>query len=129
VFDGVGGLCPCCSGLGFSDCCQPLLLGVRRAATAEALMRSRYSAFVVGDSGYLRDSWHPEYAPAEIELGDVRWVGLQILGKSGGGPLDSSGTVSFAARYEVGGQRLVLREDSRFLRLAGAWVYVDAVGD
>ena len=50
--------CPCGSGRAFGACCGPALSGERPAPTAEALMRSRYTAFTLRDTAYLLASWH-----------------------------------------------------------------------
>lgn len=85
-------------------------------------MRSRYTAFVVGDADYLLRTWAPETRPAALEIsrGGEPFTRLVILGKTGGGLFDSEGYVEFAAYYPGG----VQRERSRFERRAGAWVYV-----
>ncbi len=89
-------------------------------------MRSRYSAFVVGDEGYLLRTWHPDTRPPGIGLEDgMRWVGLEILGTTEGSAFHQTGTVTFRARYTDNGQPGSLYEVSRFVRLDGDWVYVD----
>ncbi|WP_037571658.1 YchJ family protein [Phaeacidiphilus oryzae] len=119
--------CPCGSGRAYADCCKPAHTGARPAPTAEALMRSRYSAFVLGDAGYLLRSWDPATRPARLELdAGVRWTGLEILRTEGGGegPFHTAGTVEFTAHSSQGD----LHEVSRFGRdAAGRWVYVDGV--
>ncbi len=63
----------------FGNCCAPLLRGQQAAADAQALMRSRYSAYVLGDLAYLRSSWHPSTCPPDLSLDDdVQWLGLKI---------------------------------------------------
>lgn len=85
-------------------------------------MRSRFSAFVVRDEAYLLKSWHPSTRPARLDFDPaLRWVGLEILGSTGGSPFHTEGTVEFRAKH-VGGE---MRENSRFLRHDGAWVYLD----
>jgi SEC-C motif-containing protein len=116
--------CPCGTGLPYAECCGRLHDGTASAATAEQLMRSRYSAFVVGDPAYLLDTWHPRTRPRSLELDpDVRWTGLEIVATSGGSMLDTEGTVAFRAS-RVGG---VQAERSRFVREAGTWFYLDGV--
>ncbi|MDR2321487.1 MAG: YchJ family protein [Microbacterium sp.] len=117
--------CPCGSGDVFGACCGPILAG-RPAPTAERLMRSRYTAFAIGDTAYLRRSWHPSTRPASIELDpDVRWLRLDILAKSAGGPFDAEGIVEFEAIHRDASGRGVLHERSRFMREDGNWFYVD----
>ncbi len=89
-------------------------------------MRSRYSAFVVLEPLYLLRTWHSSTRPASMDLDpDLQWRRLDILGTSNGGPLDSSGTVEFAAHYRSDGERGVQRELSRFVREGKRWYYVD----
>ncbi|WP_406689893.1 YchJ family protein [Saccharopolyspora sp. ID03-671] len=119
-------LCPCGLGEPYSACCGPLHAGERDAATAEQLMRSRYSAFAVGDADYLLRTWHPKTRPAELDLDPAqRWLRLEIVSRTGGGPFDAEGTVDFIARYRHDGRTHVLSERSRFTRTAKTWLYVD----
>jgi SEC-C motif-containing protein len=91
-------------------------------------MRSRYSAFVVRDAGYLLRTWHPDTRPAELEFDSgMQWRRLDILSTSRGGPLDSEGTVEFVAHYRHEGERGLHRESSRFVRVDRGWYYVDGV--
>jgi SEC-C motif-containing protein len=120
------GACPCLSGEQYELCCGVFHRGEAEAPTAEQLMRSRYSAFVVLDTAYLLRTWHPDTRPAALELDrDTRWRRLDILGTFRGGPLDSEGTVEFAAHFTHDGGRGVQREKSRFLRVDRRWYYVD----
>ena len=90
-------------------------------------MRSRYSAFAMGDESYLLHSWHPSTRPDHVRFVEgQRWTGLDVLGASGG-PFDQEGVVEFVASYERSGERRELREVSRFVRHQGRWVYVDAI--
>jgi len=119
--------CPCGSDRNFGNCCQPLLQQITLPSTAEQLMRSRYTAFVLGDENYLRYSWHPDSRPRNIHLqADTRWLGLNIKTTTGGQPEDSEGTVEFVARYKTGGKATRLHENSRFVRSEGRWVYLGA---
>jgi SEC-C motif-containing protein len=116
--------CPCGTGLPYADCCGRLHDGTATAATAEQLMRSRYSAFVVGDPAYLLETWHPRTRPRTLELDpEVRWTGLEVVATTGGAMLDGEGTVEFRA-HRVGG---VQHERSRFRRASGRWLYLDGV--
>ncbi len=120
--------CPCGTGLPYADCCGPLHAGTAPAATAEQLMRSRYSAFAVGDAAYLLATWHPSTRPAALELDPgTRWLGLDVLATDGGGLLAAEGTVEFVAHRISGGARGEQHEVSRFVREDGAWRYLDAV--
>nr|WP_090274356.1 YchJ family metal-binding protein [Mycolicibacterium komanii]CRL67312.1 SecC motif-containing protein [Mycolicibacterium komanii] len=121
-----GGSCPCGSGDVYAACCEPLHDGVRVAATAEELMRSRYSAFAKGAGDYLFTTWHPRTRPSDITLDDeVTWTGLVISDVVAGGETDDHGEVEFTARYLRAGRPGALDERSRFERRAGRWFYVD----
>lgn len=114
--------CPCLSGLPIDECCGRFLSGAS-APTAEALMRSRYTAFATGDADYLLATWHPSTRPSSLQLDEtVRWYRLDILATSKGSPLDSSGIVEFEAFYRGGSQR----ERSSFTREGGRWFYLAA---
>ncbi|MGK2855041.1 MAG: YchJ family protein [Microbacteriaceae bacterium] len=122
------GRCPCQSGASYGECCGPLHAGIRNAPTAVQLMRSRYSAFVVGAADYLLQTWHPSTRPAALKLDpEVRWFGLEILQTTGGGPLDSTGTVEFRARYKVNGGVGEQHEHSTFRHDRGRWYYLAAI--
>jgi len=115
--------CPCGSGQAFAACCGPLHEGAP-AATAEALMRSRYTAYVRGDAEYLRATWQAEACPEDLNPGGTAWLGLSILRCTGGGAQDE-GTVEFEAAFRDGGRVKALHETSRFVRRDGRWLYVD----
>ncbi|MCX7522574.1 YchJ family protein [Microbacterium sp. STN6] len=118
--------CPCLSGETYAACCGRFHRGEATAPTAERLMRSRYSAFAVGDAAYVLATWHPRTRPGALELdADQQWRRLDVLRTEGGGMLEQSGTVEFRAYFRVGGERGSLHEVSRFERVDGAWVYVD----
>jgi SEC-C motif domain protein len=120
--------CPCGTGLALAECCGRLHDGTAAAATAEQLMRSRYTAFVLGDAGYLLASWHPRTRPATLDPDpDVRWTGLDVLATAGGSPLETEGTVEFRAHYVVHGTASAQHERSRFRRERGRWYYLDGV--
>jgi SEC-C motif-containing protein len=114
--------CPCGRGDTYPGCCGALHDGQRDAATAEELMRSRYAAYVVGDTSYLLRTWHPRTRPAELDASrSPRWLDLTVLGTADGRWDDRFGEVEFRATHSGG----VLHERSRFIRRAGRWVYVD----
>lgn len=120
--------CPCGSGDTYRACCGPLHDGERQARTAEALMRSRYSAFACRDADYLFRTWHPRTRPPEVSIDpSITWTGLQVSDTVAGGPDDDCGEVEFTARYESAGRARALHERSRFERRAGRWFYLDAV--
>jgi len=91
-------------------------------------MRSRYSAFVVGDADYLLRTHHPSTRPATLDLDPgIRWYRLDILGRTRGGVLDTDGEVEFRASYRFDGEAGEQHERSAFVRDRGAWSYVSAV--
>ncbi|MFJ6752259.1 MULTISPECIES: YchJ family protein [unclassified Streptomyces] len=120
--------CPCGRAETYRDCCAAFHQGRADAPTAERLMRSRYSAFVVGDTGYLLRTWHPDTRPAGLDLDSAQhWSGLEILTTTGGSAFHTEGTVAFRAHYTLHGHADSQEEHSRFTREAGRWVYVDAL--
>ncbi|MDN3297127.1 YchJ family metal-binding protein [Streptomyces ficellus] len=117
--------CPCGLDARYAACCGRFHSGQAAAPTAELLMRSRYSAFVVRDAPYLLRTWAPATRPRSVDFDpDMRWTGLEILGTSDGTLFHTTGTVTFVARYTHRGDPGELREHSRFERSGGAWVYV-----
>jgi SEC-C motif-containing protein len=124
--------CPCQSGRPEPACCGPYLRGESPAPTAEALMRSRYCAYVRGAVDYIVTTHDPatraevDRAAAEKWSKGATWQGLEILATTGGSEADQEGMVEFVARYTMrGGAATAHHERSRFRREAGAWVYVD----
>jgi SEC-C motif domain protein len=94
-------------------------------ADAEALMRSRYAAFVAGDEAWLLATWHPSTRPPSVEFDPAtKWLGLDVREHK---RIDADhAEVEFIARYRVGGGKAVrLHERSRFVREEGRWFYVD----
>ena len=124
-------LCPCGSGRPFEHCCRPLLDGEREAASAEELMRSRYSAYAEGRLDYIDRTYHSSQQKhrhsdaVEQAATRVTWLGLEILATEKGGPGDQQGRVDFIARYAENGVEHAMRERSRFVREQGRWVYLD----
>ena len=91
-------------------------------------MRSRYSAFALGDAEYLLTTWHTGTRPDTLELDDdVRWTGLDVLATTGGSLLAADGTVEFRASYVRQGRAGAQHENSRFVREDGQWRYLDGV--
>lgn len=118
--------CPCGSGDPYAACCGPLLRAEVLAQTAEQLMRSRFTAYALGDVAHLERTWHPGHRPAEIDLDDnPAWTALDVVSTEGGGPDDAEGVVEFRARWSAGSRSGELHEVSRFARRGGRWVYVD----
>lgn len=114
--------CPCGSGTAYDACCGPLHRNERQADGPLQLMRSRYSAYVVGAVDHLFRTWHPRTRPEDVAPDpELTWTGLEVLGHS---QQESSGTVEFRAHWTWKGQEGALHELSRFEVRAGRWVYV-----
>ncbi len=120
--------CPCGLPAAYDRCCGRFLAGAA-APTAELLMRSRYTAYARQDGPYLLASWHSTTRPTSVRFDpDLRWTRLEVVATSGGGLLDTAGTVHFRAGHVRRGAVGVLEEHSRFGREDGRWVYVAPVG-
>jgi SEC-C motif domain protein len=116
--------CPCGGGP-YAECCELFHAGRSEAPTAEALMRSRYSAFALGLGDYLWRSWHPRTRPERVSLDDTEWVRLEILDVVHGTERDQDGVVEFVAHYRHGRPTGQIRERSRFERRGRRWLYLD----
>ncbi len=126
--------CPCGAG-NYAGCCARYIEDGLAAPTAEALMRSRYTAYVLRNEAYLRATWWPDTLPEESLTGadDVKWIGLDIAKPKA--PMrkedqDAEASVEFTARFKVGGRAHKLHEISLFRRQADTagvmrWYYVD----
>jgi SEC-C motif-containing protein len=124
--------CPCGTGLELAACCGPIIAGERPAPTAEALMRSRYTAYVEENVPYIRDSHDPESRESfdEAATGDwarrATWLGLEVLSTSAGGAGDQQGEVEFVARFrDERGVEHRHHERSTFIRRDGRWYFQD----
>ncbi len=120
--------CPCGRPLAYAACCGRHHAG-SPAADAESLMRSRYSAYVLGLEDYLLATWHTSTRPAALNLASEappKWLGLEIKARSSS---DDTATVEFVARCRVGGRAQRMHETSRFVREDGCWYYLDGVLD
>lgn len=121
--------CPCGSQQVYSNCCEPYLTGEAIAPTAEALMRSRYTAYCKGHLDYLSATHHPakrtlsDRAALQASLKKTEWLGLTILKVKDGQPEDATGMVEFVARFraDYDGQ---IHERSRFKQQKGRWFYL-----
>jgi len=125
-------MCACGSGLSFKECCEPLLMGVKKATTAEHLMRSRYTAYTRAKIDYLKKTLAPE-SRSDFDENNTRewaqqakWISLEILSTEKGHAEDSKGTVEFMAKYEHDGVVLEHHEVSQFRKSEnGDWYFVD----
>ena len=116
--------CPCGSNFPYAQCCMPYHTGAAIAPSAEALMRSRYTAYVLVNVNYLKATWHPSRLPQALHLEQqAQWLGLKIMRHEASD--DSHALVEFVARYKINGRAQRLHEVSRFVREGGRWYYVD----
>ena len=123
--------CPCGSGQAYSSCCEPAHNGSFPSKTAEALMRSRYSAYVKNCIPYLGESLHPDHRKDWSEEDTRRWaensewLSLEIISTQGGQENDDEGIVEFAATFKEKDSQNRHHEISRFLKKEDRWYYVD----
>jgi SEC-C motif domain protein len=126
-------LCPCGSNLNYDECCEPIIKGAKRALTAEALMRSRYSAYVKQEIQYLHDSLHPDFRKdfdmkaTAAWAASSEWQKLEIINTIAGGIEDEAGQVEFVATYKDKAKSVENKhhELSRFKKKDGVWYFVD----
>jgi SEC-C motif-containing protein len=123
--------CPCNPSNTYSDCCEPILKGKQIALTAEQLMRSRYTAFVLADINYLMVSHHPRTRPLKEKKSilqwtkSVQWIKLEVLNTLNGQENDSTGYVEFKAYFMEKGKVECIHENSFFVKEKGKWFYKD----
>ena len=123
--------CPCGSGLDYAICCEPCISGAAPAATAVALMRSRYTAYVKNEIPYLGETLHPQHrsdwdADATRKWSEnAEWNALEILSTQAGEADDEEGLVEFAALYREDDLDKRHHETSHFSKHNGRWYYVD----
>lgn len=118
--------CPCGSGAALASCCGRYLDGGVAPPTAEALMRSRYTAYALGREDWLMATWHASTRPGSLDLASEplpKWLGLDV--KQHRQQDAGHATVEFVARYKVNGRAFRLHETSRFVREDSRWYYVD----
>jgi len=123
--------CPCGSEREYAVCCEPVLSGAEPAATAEALMRARYSAYIKGKISFLGESLHQssrhdwDEAATRKWAEQSQWLGLEVRGTENGTAADEEGMVEFVATYKEDGLLKRHHERSRFRKENGRWYYVD----
>ena len=110
--------------LALAECCGRYLDGGQSVPDAEALMRSRYSAFVLARADYLLATWHASTRPAQLDLDPAaKWLGLEVRAHRS---IDAAhAEVEFVARFRVAGRAVRQHERSRFVQDQGQWWYVD----
>jgi SEC-C motif-containing protein len=126
--------CECGSSLEYSKCCEPYISGEKPAPTAEALMRSRYVAYVNANIGYLKSTLAPEKRKEFDEAGarewatKSKWLGLEILKTTEGQSKDATGVVEFNAKYKLNGRSIEHHEVAEFRQDLNEkiWYFVDA---
>ena len=123
-------LCPCGTGKNYDQCCGPFIDGKALPLTAEALMRSRYSAYARQDDDYLLQTWHPDtrpkYKPTDDDV--TTWTKLEIIRTEAGNEGDTQGVVEFIAHCDIKGTAAQLHETSQFMHDGERWYYVDGKG-
>ena len=125
------GDCACGSGMPYAECCETYLSGQKNAPTAEALMRSRYTAYTFNDMDYIARTWHPATCPTLHDSNPdgatekMQWLGLEIIASEAGTVQDAEGVVEFVAHYQAQGVTGKMHEVSRFRREGDAWRYLD----
>lgn len=123
--------CPCGSGLAYEACCEPIIKKQTKAETAEALMRSRFTAYAVQAIDHLRDSLQAsdrqafDAESAREWAKSAEWNKLEVLATEAGGVDDDHGIVEFKAHYTVDEQALEHHERAQFTREKGEWVFVE----
>ncbi len=123
--------CPCQSGLAYSECCEPYIEGNTKAPTAEALMRSRYTAYTQVNMAYIEKTHHPSHRHdldlpnTETWARQAEWLGLEVINCEQGQANDDRGQVEFKARYRLSDKEYTLHELSDFANKQGTWFYVD----
>jgi SEC-C motif-containing protein len=123
--------CPCGKGESLETCCGPILSGKALPATAEDLMRARYTAYATHDIDFILSSHDPDTA-GEVDRNNTEtwsksadWLGLEITATEAGQPTDEAGVVEFVASYKIRGVKIDHRERAIFKKHGPRWVFVD----
>lgn len=121
--------CLCGSQLVYENCCGLYHNGNKTAPTAEALMRSRFTAYAMKNSNYLMATWDSSKRPNTIDFSKevATWLRLEIISTKKGGIKDLKGIVEFKAYFSAEGQESVMSEISRFKKTGGRWFYLDGL--
>lgn len=125
--------CPCGSSKNYADCCEPFIKGTKKAPTAEALMRSRYTAFAIGELDHVEKT-HLPATRKDLDMEGVKswalnsqWQGLEILNTEKGQASDSSGKVEFKCKFIFNEAAQTHHELSTFEKVDGEWFFADGV--
>ena len=121
--------CLCSNNIEYEACCQPFHADEQTPRTAEALMRSRFTAYAMQNETYLLKTWDTSKRPKDIDFSKEQadWTKLEIVKTKKGGEKDSKGVVEFKAYYIQDNVEYVMNEVSRFIKQAGRWFYLDGV--
>lgn len=123
--------CYCGNNVAYSDCCEPIITGVKPADTAELLMRARYSAYVGAKMDFIFETTHPDHRQGYDHAGtkewaeSSEWLGLEIIDTIKGGVDDLTGQVEFIARFKEKGEPHEHHENAQFLRDNGSWFFTE----
>lgn len=124
--------CPCGRGKSYAECCEPVILGIRSAQTAEELLRSRYAAYVKTEVDYIIETTLPQKRE-QIDRNGVRkwstgtdWQQLEILNTRNGGSQDTEGSVEFIAHFKTKGAESRHHEIGSFKKIDGKWYFDDS---
>lgn len=123
--------CPCGSGITYSECCEPVISGVRPAETAEELMKARYSAYVAVNTDFIFESTHTDHRTGYDHKGtkewaeNAEWQGLEIIATKKGNSTDTTGEVEFIARFRENGEPREHHENAHFIREGANWFFTE----
>lgn len=122
--------CNCGRDVEYEKCCGVVHLDIRKAISAEDLMRSRYTAFTMANGNYLQKSHHTKTQPSKNEAKEIEawaksvsWIKLEVLNSTKGSDVDTTGTVEFKAYFFEEGKVSVIHENSFFEKENGVWKY------
>lgn len=125
--------CPCTSGKDYASCCEPILTRKQKAATAEQLMRSRYTAYATGNVEWIVESQSPDgrafvdRKATEEWSRRATWHRLEVVETKDGGAGDSEGFVDFKAYYTIADEDITHHEVASFRKEDGEWFFVDGI--
>ena len=128
--DNIPNHCPCGSNLKYAICCGKFHKGKLNAPTAEALMRSWYSAYVLDNPQYIFRTWDEKTRPTLPSLRESKsenFISLEILSTADCDLKNKEGTVEFVAKFKVGDDLFEHHESSAFRRVKNRWVYIEAL--